>query len=113
MRLIFTILTVLCLWSTSLVAQQQPAPSSSNERLVKLYPNPAVSYITIDLQQNTKAGLQLQVYNGILGKKVYEVKITSYKFTINLNDYSRGIYVYHLVDQTGAIIEAGKFQVSK
>ena len=92
---------------------QQPNPSSNNERIVKLYPNPAVSYITIDLQQNVKAGLQIQIYNGILGKKVYEAKITAEKFTINLNDYSRGIYVYHLIDQTGAIIEAGKFQVSK
>ena len=92
---------------------QQPTPSSNNERVVKLYPNPAVSYITIDLQQNKKAGLQIQIYNGILGKKVYEAKITADKFTINLNDYSRGIYVYHLIDQTGAIIEAGKFQVSK
>ena len=40
-------------------------------------------------------------------------QISQDKFTLNLNDYTRGIYIYHLVDATGKIIESGKFQVSR
>jgi hypothetical protein len=94
-------------------APQQTLPSQSGERIIKLYPNPAVTYITFDLQRNFKSGWQIQVYNGVLGKKVYEAKITFDKFVLNLSEYSRGIYIYHLVDQTGFIVESGKFQVSK
>ena len=40
--------------------------------------------------------------------------ITDAKLNIVLDDnYYRGIYVYQLHDQTGKIIESGKFQVSK
>ena len=44
---------------------------------------------------------------------MYESQISQDKFTVNLNDYTRGIYIYHLVDATGKIIESGKFQVSR
>ena len=45
---------------------------------------------------------------------MYETRITDAKLNIVLDDnYYRGIYVYQLHDQTGKIIESGKFQVSK
>ena len=119
MRKLVSILSFALFLGMSASAQQpsqqspQQSPSQSSERIIKLYPNPAVSYITFDLQRNFKPGWQIQVYNGVLGKKVYEARITYDKFVLNLNDYSRGIYIYHLVDQTGFIVESGKFQVSK
>ena len=84
-----------------------------NDRLVRLYPNPATSYITFDLQKNYKQGLSIQIYNGVLGKKMYEAANVSEKTTVTLNDFGRGIYIYHLIDNTGKIIESGKFQVSR
>lgn len=90
----------------------RPGPSGETDRIVKLYPNPATSYITFDLQSNYKKGLTVQIYNGVLGKKMYESQNVPSKFTLNLNDYTRGIYIYHLVDLNGQIIESGKFQVS-
>jgi hypothetical protein len=87
--------------------------SDGGDRIVKLYPNPAQSYITFDLQSNYKSGLIVQVYNGLMGKKMYESQNIPQKFTLNLSDFTRGVYIYHLVDVTGKIIETGKFQVSR
>ncbi len=104
--------------SGGLAAQQPggnslPAGNGSAEKLVKLYPNPAVAYINFELKDNNRKTLTLQIYNGILGKKMYENKISDDRFTLNLNDFSRGLYIYHLVDLNGKILESGKFQVSK
>ena len=35
------------------------------------------------------------------------------KTTVLLDEFNRGVYIYHLRDQNGKIIESGKFQVSK
>jgi hypothetical protein len=48
-----------------------------------------------------------------MGKKVYEVKNTAPRITINLDDFYRGIYVFQLRDKNGLILETGKFQVVK
>lgn len=89
-------------------------PGGEGDRIVKLYPNPATSYITFDLQQQYRKGLTIQIYNGVLGKKMNETQNVPEKFTMNLNDFTRGMYIYHLVDAvSGKIIESGKFQVSR
>ncbi len=86
--------------------------SGTTDKIIKLYPNPATTYITFDLQGAAKKGLTINIYNGVLGKKMYEAADVPQKFSINLNDYNRGVYIYHLKDNTGRIIETGKFQVS-
>lgn len=112
---IYGIISLLLLIQFTAVAQQQPAASlqESNARLVRLYPNPAVSYITFELRDSFKRGLNLQVYSGILGKKVFATSLTQDRFVLNLNEFPRGIYIYHLTDANGKIIESGKFQVTK
>ena len=61
----------LMVLSFSLKAQQAPTTPSTGamEKLVKLYPNPAVSYIVFELKNSGRKDVSLQVYNGILGKK--------------------------------------------
>ena len=86
---------------------------SATDKIVKLYPNPATSYITFDLQGNYKRGFTIQIYNGMLGKKMYEATNVQEKTIVTLNDFSRGMYIYNLLDETGRIIESGKFQVSR
>ncbi len=54
----------------------------------------------------------LQVFN-FLGKPVFESPNVPTKTTLNLSDFTRGVYIYQLRDQTGKILESGKFQVSK
>lgn len=86
-------------------------PSSDGDRIVKLYPNPATSYVTFELTGNER-GYSIQVYS-FLGKKMAERQNISQKTTLELNDFNRGLYMYHLLDPTGKIVESGKFQVTK
>mgnify|MGYP006972337992 CR=1 FL=1 len=48
-----------------------------------------------------------------MGKKVYELKNTPPSININLSDFVRGLFVFQIRDQNGAVIESGKFQVTK
>ncbi|MBS1919274.1 MAG: T9SS type A sorting domain-containing protein [Bacteroidetes bacterium] len=93
------------------VSRNNPIPDGPMV-VLKIYPNPATSYITFDFQKGFEKGYLIQVYN-FLGKKMYETQDISDKTTLNLTDYNRGVYIYHLVDRSGKVIDSGKFQVSK
>jgi hypothetical protein len=89
-------------------------PSSDvQDRIVRLYPNPATAYVTFDLQKGYKQGLTISVYSGVLGKKMFESFNVPAKVTVPLNEFNRGVYIYHILDASGKIIESGKFQVSR
>ena len=79
-------------------------------KVLKLYPNPATSYITFDLQKVYQKGLTIVVYS-FLGKKMSETQNVTEKTTLTLTDYNRGVYIYHLTDQSGKVVDTGKFQV--
>jgi Secretion system C-terminal sorting domain len=87
-------------------------PDQNGKVVVKTYPNPATSYIVFDFQKNYQKGLTIVVYN-FLGKKMYETQNISERTTLNVNDFNRGVYIYHLADQSGKLIDTGKFQVSR
>ncbi len=45
---------------------------------------------------------------------MYGATVSNLKITLSLtNEFYRGIYVYQLRDNTGKILETGKFQVVK
>jgi hypothetical protein len=99
--------------TASQAQSERPVPESDAvDMIIKLYPNPATTYVTFDLQKNTETGLSLQVYN-FLGKKMYETPSITGKVTVNLSDFNRGVYIFHLRDQAGKILKSGKFQVTK
>jgi hypothetical protein len=114
LRRILPILSFILLIATHSQGQSsRTIPSSeTNDRIIKLYPNPATSYITFDLQKGYQQGMSVQLYS-FLGKKVMDVPTSGSKTMINLTDFNRGIYMYHLLDATGKLVESGKFQVSK
>lgn len=115
MRRILTILSfifLIALQSQGQAARATPVEGGA-DKIVKLYPNPAKTYINFDLQGYAKKGLTIHIYNGVLGKKMFETSDVPQKLTIDLTNFSRGVYIYHLIDNsTGRIIETGKFQVS-
>ncbi|MES2332334.1 MAG: T9SS type A sorting domain-containing protein [Bacteroidota bacterium] len=91
-------------------AFDNPADSA---KITHFYPNPATSYINFTFDKTVDKNYTLQVYN-FLGRKMNDIRISDSKLTINLDDnYFRGLYVYQLRDQSGRIVESGKFQVNK
>jgi len=92
-------------------SNREPSPGAM-QRIMKLYPNPATSFIKFEFQKSFDKGYSLQVIN-FLGKQVYEAKNINSTTTLDLAAYNRGMYIYQLKDQTGKVLESGKFQVSK
>lgn len=110
---ILPIITILLLFTIYADAQatREPSPDAI-QRIMKFYPNPATSFIKFEFQKNFDRGYTLQVIN-FLGKQVYEAKNINSTTTLDLSTYNRGMYIYQLKDQTGKVLESGKFQVSK
>jgi hypothetical protein len=95
-------------------AQQSRATATSEQPtvIIRSYPNPATSVITLELNKSLDRGYSLQIYN-FLGKKMFESVNINQRTTVNLTEFSRGVYIYQLRDRSGKMIESGKFQVSK
>jgi hypothetical protein len=81
-------------------------------RFVQCYPNPASTSINFEFNVAADKTFVLSVYN-FIGKKVDEVKLSTTKTNLNLDNYYRGLYVYQVRDKQGLLIESGKFQVVK
>ena len=95
------------------LAQSKPVPAANGvSTIVRFYPNPATTVINFEFTKAHQQGYSLQIYN-FLGRKMYEQNNLPAKTLVNLSDFTRGVYVYQLRDQTGRIVESGNFQVSK
>ena len=94
------------------ISQSKPAPAQESAKVVKLYPNPAVSFINIELDKKYDPSYSIVVFS-FIGKKVAEIRVTEQKINISLTDFYRGIYIYQLRDGQGNIVASGKFQVVK
>ena len=92
-------------------SNREPSPDAA-QRIMKFYPNPASTFIKAEFQKNYNSGYTLQIIN-FIGKQVYESKNVNSSVTLDLSTYTRGVYIYQLKDQSGKVIESGKFQVSK
>jgi len=114
LRRFLTILSFILLIAGQLQAQSsRNIPSTeTSDRIIKLYPNPATTDITFDLQKGYQKGMSVQIYS-FLGKKMFEIPNAPQKSRVDLTDFNRGLYMYHLLDATGKVIESGKFQVTK
>ena len=112
------LLLILSLSLVSIVqanAQNRQAPVPEivlQTSILRFFPNPATTVITFDFQKNYEKGYSLQIYN-FLGRKMVEQTNVADQTTINLTDFTRGVYIYKLFDKNGKLVETGKFQVSK
>lgn len=80
---------------------------------VRLFPNPATSFIQVEWKNQSKPA-NLQIFNGATGKRMLTIAINSNEpLRINLNEYSRGLYIFHLYNSNGNLLEVGKFQVAR
>ena len=111
-RLVYILSFMLIAAITSNGQSNRSIVSVPGERIVKTYPVPAISYINIEPVKATNTNYVLVIFN-FLGRKMYEKQNFSQKTTIMLDEFTRGVYIYHLTDLTGRLVESGKFQVSK
>ena len=79
------------------------AAITQNEILV--YPNPAKDYLNFDM--GLYRDFQLSVYNQ-LGQILLQKNFTTGNITINIRDFTTGIYFYKLLTKNGKVI-SGKF----
>ena len=111
MKKIFTIVSFIFLTTGFAVGQNRLSGDATNH-LVKLFPNPATTYINIDISRLNSNTAIFQVFN-FMGRRVYETRLSSSRASLYLNDFFRGMYIYQLRDRNGAVLETGKFQVLK
>jgi hypothetical protein len=112
MRIFYILLSIIL--STSFQAKSQahgPLPETDH-KVAKIYPNPAVSYITFELVKDLNKSYTLQIFS-FLGKMVKDEKGITEKRTVNLSDLNRGLYTFQLRDESGRITDSGMFQVNK
>jgi Secretion system C-terminal sorting domain len=91
---------------------KEGVPTENNTRIIRYYPNPATTQIFFEFTKGSPSGYTFQIYN-LLGKKVTEIKNVNNRNQVNLTDFSRGVYLFQLLDRNGKVVESGKFQVSK
>ena len=112
----FLLILILFISSASYIQAQNnrsgPGPAAAQASFVRFYPNPATTAITFDFQRSFEKGFTIQIYN-FLGRKMFEQTNIGDRTSINLTDFTRGVYVYKLFDKSGRLMETGKFQVSK
>ena len=110
----FLLIVSIVVFTVHAEAQTKSPVSSVNAQttIMRSYPNPASSVIPFDFQKGYDKGFSIQIYN-FLGRKMLEQTNLADRTTINLTDFTRGVYVYQLRDKTGKLVESGKFQVSK
>lgn len=108
----FYILSIILLTTLQSKSQStRPALQEQVARVIKFYPNPAVSQITFDFDQNFDKSYTFQVFN-FVGKKVLDLPAVTQKTVVNVTDFYRGVYIFQLKDKSGKMIDSGKFQVS-
>lgn len=115
MKKLLLIAFLFTVFTLTLKAQQTRAVLASGVQatLVRFYPNPATTVINFDFQKAYEQGYSLQIFNAILGRKMYESVNLPERSVINLSEFSRGLYIYQLRDRSGRMVESGKFQVAK
>jgi hypothetical protein len=112
MRIFYILLSIILLTSFRASCQGRSSLPDQEHKVLKFYPNPAVSYITFELVKEANKTYTLQIYS-FLGRKVKDIPEVSDKTTVQLSDLIRGLYTFQLHDETGRITDSGIFQVNK
>jgi len=112
MRIFYILLSIILLTSTQAKSQGRGPMPDPEHKVIKFYPNPAVSYITFELIREPNKTYALQIFS-FLGKKVKEVPDIIDKTTVSLSDLNRGLYTFQLKDPSGRVTDSGIFQISK
>lgn len=78
--------------------------------LVSVYPNPASEHLQFSFDNAN--GNYIEMYD-LKGKLVKTVTALTKSQTVNVKPFTSGIYFYQLMDKSGAMVERGRFSVTK
>jgi hypothetical protein len=112
MRIFYILLSIILLSSTQAKSQARGPMPDPEPKIIKYYPNPAVSFITFEIAKESNKTYTLLIFN-FLGKKVKDVPDIGSKTVVNLSDLVRGIYIFQLKEQNGRVTDSGTFQINK
>jgi hypothetical protein len=112
MRIFYILLSIILLTSIQAKSQVRGPLPDQDHKVIKFYPNPAVSYITFELAKDANKTFTLQIYS-FLGKRVKDIPEVADKTTVQLSDLTRGLYTFQLKDETGRVTDSGIFQINK
>jgi Secretion system C-terminal sorting domain len=112
MRIFYIILSIILLTSTQAKSQAKGPMPDPEPKIIKFYPNPAISYITFEVAKETNKSYSLLIFN-FLGRKVKDVTDITPKTVVNLSELVRGIYIFQLKDANGRVTDSGTFQINK
>ena len=112
MRIFYILLSIILSISIQAKSQVRGPMSEPEHKIIKFYPNPAVSYITFELNKEPNKTYTLQIFS-FLGRKVKDVPDIADKRTVNLSDLNRGLYTFQLKDEEGRVTDSGIFQINK
>jgi hypothetical protein len=114
MRIFYILLSTILLM-TSLAAKSQvkvSSPETDHKVVKKFYPNPAVSFITFELDKEPSVTYTLLIYS-FIGKQVKSIPDIQDRAQVPVSELNRGLYTFQLKDQTGHVTDSGIFQVVK
>ena len=113
-KYIIILLIVFVCTSMGGYAQSVPStdPYTPTQKILKLYPNPASSVITFESKSTEAQKYSIQIFN-FFGTMIADIPFVNKKVRISLTNYNRGVYIYRVHSLSGAVLEIGKFQISK
>ncbi|HEY4109263.1 T9SS type A sorting domain-containing protein [Puia sp.] len=112
MRIFYIFFSIILLISTQAKGQARGPLPEPEHKVIKFYPNPAVSYIIFELTKDPNKTFTLQIFS-FLGRKVKDVQDMTEKTTVNVSDLPRGLYTFQLKNEEGRVTDSGMFQVNK
>ena len=112
MRIFYILITIILVTTTQAKSQARVPFPETESKIVKFYPNPAISYIIFEIDKEPNQTYTLQIYS-FIGKMVKNIPDIVDRYTVNLGDLYRGLYTFQLKDQSGHVTDSGIFQVNK
>ncbi|HVS97588.1 MAG TPA: T9SS type A sorting domain-containing protein [Puia sp.] len=112
MRSFYLLLSFTLLIATQAKSQVRGPMPEPEHKVIKFYPNPAVSYITFELVKDAGKTFTLQIFS-FLGRMVKNVPDITDKTTVQLSDLTRGLYTFQIKDEAGRTTDSGIFQIIK
>ena len=85
-------------------------PELENSGTIQFFPNPCQTNFNLSIPQNFMGGL-IQVIS-VQGKLMYRENITTLNTSIQVEDWSKGIYILNVYDQSSGVFESAKFGVN-